>query len=143
MKKLVLPSLVVVSLAVYGCTNSAKIRADAFQNARRALVGKTKENILECAGIPTRSAQSGSSEFLTYQSGGVSIKNSHTSGWGNRPSSFLSASQRTREDHMSCEITFVINANKVKKVTYTGNTSNNSSERGEQCYYALQSCIEP
>jgi hypothetical protein len=85
------------------------------------LVGLSKTDLMSCAGVPVRSEKVDDLEFFTYTSGGTG--------------GFFCQSGRY------CEVTFTLQNNVVKKVSYSGNTGGYFSE-GEQCAYAIAPCLK-
>jgi hypothetical protein len=65
-----------------GATACANPRAEEAANARTALVGMSREQVLACAGVPARSAVSGEREFFTYESQSVSGSGGPSAGFG-------------------------------------------------------------
>jgi PBP1b-binding outer membrane lipoprotein LpoB len=108
--------LLIILVTVAGCSNSRRTeRAELSQRAKTELVGLSKIELLTCAGVPVRSAAEGVLEFLSYGSSSY--------GWGG-----------------SCVVTFVLQDDAVKTISYSGRTGRRS-QNGEQCAYAVANCL--
>lgn len=107
-------SLIII-LIVAGCSNARRTeRAELAQRAKTELVGLTKIELLTCAGVPVRSTTEGDFEFMSYGSG---------YGWGG-----------------SCVVTFVLQDDSVKTISYSGRTGRHG-QTGEHCAYSVANCL--
>ena len=128
MKKILIATLVVF-FCLNGCAHTKIGRAKLADRAKYELVGKTKTEILMCAGAPVRSEREGDFEFITYFSGG------DKSVYVDDEMGYASVKKRY------CEVTFVLQNGVVQKVNYTGRTGGLAT-KGEQCAFVLQNCVE-
>jgi len=117
-----------------GCASSKFGRSDLAKRAKVELVGKSKTEILMCAGVPMRSQQVDNMEFITYFSGG----DSHGYAAGGAGSSAGGGAFSVKKRY--CEVTFILKNGVVEKVNYTGRTGGWATE-GEQCAFVLQNCL--
>ena len=113
--------LLVVATLLAGCASTKFSRADLAERAKVELIGKSKKDILICAGAPVRSQQ----DSNAYVVGGA---DSSTGGGA------VSVKKRY------CEVTFVLRDGMVEKVNYAGRTGGLITE-GEQCAFVLQNCL--
>jgi len=132
MKKHVLVVVAITTL-LFGCASTKYGRADLAKRAKVELVGKSKEYILMCAGVPMRSQQHENMEFMTYYSGG----DSDAYGAGTASSAGAGAVSVKKR---YCEVTFVLRDGVVEKVNYAGRTGGLITE-GEQCAFVLENCL--
>ena len=133
MQKVFIASLsIFLVMTVAGCKLQ---RLELARNAQTELIGVTKNYILGCAGVPHRKAKEGSTEFLTYVSGGDSVGSGTYSSSGSGSVFGTLFSQRRY-----CEVTFVIYNDLVTRVNYTGRTGGLLTQ-GEQCGFVLQNCL--
>lgn len=132
MKYLIIFAILLISIG--GCNNKFT-RASTAELGKTELVGKSKTDILTCAGAPTRSEKVDDMEFLTYYSGGDS--DAYVAGGGGNSAGGGSVSIKQRY----CEVTFVLQNNIVQKVNYSGRTGGLITE-GEQCAFAIDNCIQ-
>ena len=112
-------------LGLAACANP---RAEEAANARTALVGLNREQVLACAGVPARTAVSGEREFFTYESQSVSGYGPSTGfglgigGWGGGRYGTgiglglpLGGGEVRRE---TCQATFVLERGVVRELNY-------------------------
>ena len=99
-------------------------RANIASQAKTALIGRTKQQILACMGAPPNRASAGDIEAWSYPSGG------ETSTIG-----FVGLSYSMNR---YCVVSIVINGDRVSAVNYTGRTGTLS----EQCAFALENCVK-
>lgn len=132
MKKTLVLLVIVTLLA--GCASTKFGRADLAQRAKVELIGKTKKDLLICAGVPLRSEQAEDMEFLTYLSGGDSDAYVSSGAGSSAGGGTVSARKRY------CEVTFILRGGVVEKVNYSGRTGGLITE-GEQCTFVLQNCL--
>jgi len=126
--------LLVVATLLAGCASTKFSRADLAERAKVELIGKSKKDILICAGAPVRSQQAENMEFMTYYSGGDS--NAYVVGGADSSTGGGAVSVKKRY----CEVTFVLRDGMVEKVNYAGRTGGLITE-GEQCAFVLQNCL--
>lgn len=126
--------LVICTLLISGCARTKFGRASLANKAKVELIGKTKKEILLCAGVPNRSEKADNIEFLTYVSGGDSRGSIRSS----RNSSSRRSSVSVKKRY--CEVTFIFDSGIVEKVNYSGRTGGLAT-RGEQCAFVLQNCV--
>jgi hypothetical protein len=112
------PSL--LGLAVSSCIGQ---RANIALQAKKSLIGRTKEQILACMGAPPDHAIVGTTEVWSYPSGGETIT------WGIAGSSY---SMR-----LYCVVSIVMSGERVSAVNYSGRTGSLS----EQCGFAVKNCV--
>ena len=118
-------------LVLSGCVFQ---RARTAQSAKSALVGLTKDELLSCAGVPTRSERVNGREYLTYVGGGDSRGSIVSRRDGSDRVSVYSTQQRY------CEATFILKDGVVQKVFYRGRTGGLLTE-GEQCAFIVEGCL--
>lgn len=127
--------VLLVSVALLpGCASTKFGRADLSERAKTELIGKSKKDILMCAGVPIRSQQTENMEFMTYYSGGDS--DAYVAGGAGSYAGGGAVSVKKRY----CEVTFVLSDGVVEKVNYAGRTGGLITE-GEQCAFVLQNCL--
>jgi hypothetical protein len=127
-------ALVVSAVILSGCASTKFGRADLAKRAKIELVGKSKKDILMCAGVPARSQQVEDLEFLTYYSGGDS--NAYVAGGAGSSAGGGAVSVK----HRYCEVTFILKDGVVEKLNYVGRTGGLIT-KGEQCAFVLQNCM--
>jgi hypothetical protein len=132
--KMKLAFVFVIAALLIGCASTKFGRAKLAKRAKVELIGKTKNDILMCAGVPVRSQHAGNIEFMTYYSGGDS--NAYLA--GNAGSSAGGGVVSVKKRY--CEITFVLRDGLVEKVNYTGRTGGLIT-KGEQCAFVLKNCL--
>jgi len=126
-------SLLIAALLA-GCASTKFGRADLAERAKVELIGKSKKDILMCAGVPVRSEQAENMEFMTYYSGGDS--DAYVAGGAGSSAGGGAVSVKKRY----CEVTFILSNGIVEKVNYAGRTGGLITE-GEQCAFVLQNCL--
>jgi hypothetical protein len=125
------PSLKITFLLLAGSclTGCAFERAQVAQDARGAMVGFSKEQVLACMGPPVNKAVEGATEVWSYPSGNGRV----TAAFGNGTAT---SSQRF------CTVNITMTASKVSQINYLGPTGGFLTA-GEQCAYAIQNCMKP
>ncbi len=126
--------LVVIATLITSCASTKFGRADLAKRAKVELIGKSKKDILMCAGVPVRSQQAENMEFLTYYSGGDSDAYV-TGGVGSSVGGGVVSVKKRY-----CEVTFILKDGIVEKINYAGRTGGLITE-GEQCAFVLQNCL--
>ena len=134
--------------ALGGC---AVQRAQVSSEARQALIGLSKEDVLGCMGPPSNKMNEGSTEVWSYNSGDgrtttIADANASTTmratRFGNTVTGnattygFGSATTRSRY----CVVNVVMTDARVSRVNYLGPTGGLLTG-GEQCAYAVQACV--
>ncbi len=127
-------------LMLGGCTFQ---RAEIASRAQTELIGMSKKNLLQCAGVPIRQEHIEDLEFLTFAGGGDSVggavaTGSSTSGIGTSTSRASVFGKSTRR---YCEATFVLKDGIVQKVNYQGRTGGLLT-KGEQCAFIVENCLK-
>lgn len=118
---------VLMALVLGGC---AFQRAQIAQDARGAMVGLSREQVLACMGPPVNKAAEGATEVWSYDSGnGMQIASIS----GDRFGSTAVSSQRF------CKVNVVMTGGAVSAVNYSGPTGGLLTG-GEQCAFAVQAC---
>ena len=109
-----------LGLAVSSCVGQ---RSNIALQAKTSLVGRTKEQILACMGVPLQHAIVGTTEVWSYPSGG------DTTTMG-----FMGSSYSMR---WYCVVNIVMSGERVSVVNYAGRTGT----LGEQCAFAVKNCV--
>lgn len=124
--------LMIISLLMltflFGCVTAATRvhRSKIAEKAKTELIGKSKAEILSCAGAPVSKDTSGKLEFLSYMSGNKLEK--------------FDKQKKLPEDTRYCEVTFVFENDTVIDILYTGRTGARSS-KDEQCAFVVEKCM--
>lgn len=113
-------ALVCAAALISGC--GALGRASIAEDAQLQMIGLTKQEVLNCAGIPERVTQYEGIEYLQYSHGYLS----GTSG---------------DIDTRTCKVTIHLSGRKVSKVDYRGDTGGLLTE-DESCYYVVKDCVQ-
>lgn len=113
---------------LFGCVTAATrvYRSRIAEKAKTELIGKSKTEILSCAGTPVSKDTSGKLEFLSYMSGNKLGK--------------ADKQKKFPEDTRYCEVTFVLENDQVIDILYTGRTGARSS-KDEQCAFVVEKCM--
>ena len=106
-------------------------RANVAARAQTEMIGMSKKDLYQCAGVPVRQEQVDDLEFLTYAGGGDST----TAAIATSRTTAVSKTARR-----SCEATFVLKDGVVQKVNYQGRTGGLLS-KGEQCAFIVDNCV--
>lgn len=114
--------LLLFSLLLSVSAGCAGHRAAMTDLARTELIGKTKAEILACAGAPAHSAVSGNTEVLSYSYIGEKTRNEH----GTKKS--------------QCVANFILVGGRVTQLNYTG-TPGVLATQGEQCGFVVSGCV--
>lgn len=121
--------LVLACVALSGC--AAAQRASIAREAQTELIGMPKRDLLMCAGAPERQTTVDDVEVWTYTGGGdsrsVAVATSNHVAFGTTTRRY-------------CEASFVIQDDKVVKLTYKGRTGGRST-KGEQCAFIVENCL--
>ena len=130
-------AIATVSLILAGC--GAFERVELAQRAKSELVGLSKEEILTCMGAPSERASAGETEVWDYESSAETIAT--TTGSGTATNRRFFGSQVTAIHRLYCEVSVVIEQDRVTRINYQGNTGGLFSE-GEQCSYLVENCLQ-
>jgi hypothetical protein len=140
MKSLMFYVFLILLLLSLSCGSGAVYRrSELATKAKTELLGKTKREILTCAGAPIRSQNFEDLELLTYFGGGDYIDNSPnvTVSVGRGRSS---GSSGINAALMYCEATFILKDGKVEQINYAGRTGIKAKD--EQCGFIVENCVE-
>jgi hypothetical protein len=122
--------IVALCAALGGC---AFQRAEIAQDARAQMVGMPKEQVLACMGVPASKAAEGATEVWGYNSGnGATVTDA---AYGRYGGTAVTTSR-------FCTVNIVFAAGQVSAVNYNGPTGGLLTA-GEQCAYAVNSCVRP
>lgn len=122
--------IVALGAALGGC---AFQRAEVAQTAQASMIGMPKEQVLGCMGAPANKAAEGKTEVWGYSSGnGMTMTDAS---YGRFGGTAVSSSR-------FCNVNIVMTAGLVSAVNYTGPTGGLLTA-GEQCAYAVNSCVKP
>ena len=91
------------------------------------MIGMTKSEVLNCAGIPDRKQELDELEQLVYERSGDS------------DASFVGGIVNVR--NRDCKVTVMLSEGKVTKVKYGGNSGGLLTE-DEQCAYIVEDCVK-
>lgn len=138
MRALVL--IVAAASLAAGCnpTSNKFSRASMASDAKVALVGKSRGEILACMGTPQGSAKADGVEVFSYTSGGdtqtfsdatLTANNGYVTGFG---------SSDTYRRY--CKVDIVFEGDAVTRVNYSGRTGGLLTQ-GEQCAFAVAPCV--
>jgi hypothetical protein len=103
--------MAVGSLVLCGC--AAQQRAEVASRAQTELVGMSKVDLFQCAGVPLRQERLEGLEFLTFAGGGDSVGSAVATGVA--PGTAVATGKSSRR---YCEATFVLKDGIVQKVNY-------------------------
>lgn len=126
-----------VSLVLVGCGSFERV--ELAERAKSELVGFSKEEILACMGAPSERASAGATEVWDYESGGETVAT--TTGTATATNRRFFGSQVTAFHRLYCEVSVVIEQDRVTRINYQGNTGGLFSE-GEQCSYLVENCLQ-
>ena len=125
----------VAVFAVWGASGCAIQRAADAERAQSELIGFTRAELFNCAGVPVRKATESGLEYLVYNSAG----DSPVAGFGQTTggSTFLTGIARKRY----CEATFTLKDGVVTKIMYTGKTGGLLT-KGSVCFTIIENCLK-
>ena len=142
----VLAATVITGFA-FGLAGCAVERAATAQQARQDLIGKSKAEIIACAGVPSSTIKEGQVEVLAYQyDGDVQVFQSSTAeAIGTRSDNTVRttgfglgvSSVRRRQ----CIANFVFENGRLKQLNYSGRTGGVLTQ-GEQCAFIVSNCVQ-
>lgn len=128
--------LPVAGLLLAGC---ALQRAQDASDAKAALVGMPKEQLLACMGPPASVGKVGSTDVWSYELGNGRTDSFGTvSVWGTRGQASGFSSNVTTSRF--CRVDVVMSAGQVSRVNYSGPTGGLLTA-GEQCAFAVENCL--
>jgi hypothetical protein len=128
-------SAIIFAFALIGLSACKFERAAVAKTAQTQMVGMSRHDVLLCAGVPERETKDGTTDFMTYVGGGDSTSAAVATANG---SSGVAVGVR---QHRYCEVTFVLDDDKVVKVNYAGRTGGYATH-GEQCAFVVQNCVK-
>ena len=105
-----------------GCGPTVYGQASIAEDAQTQMIGLTKREVLECAGIPKRAMQSDGVEYLQY---------SYRWQGGNDGNTVTK----------NCDVTITLSDGRVSKVDYRGDTGGLLT-KGWACYYVVEDCVQ-
>jgi hypothetical protein len=127
----------VVVVVIAAC---ALQRAQEASDAKTAMLGMPKEQVLACMGSPASSAEVGGTEVWTYNSGnGRTDTFGSASAFGGPYSASAFGSSTTTSRF--CKVDVVMNRGRVSRINYSGPTGGLITE-GEQCAFAINNCMQ-
>jgi hypothetical protein len=118
-----------------GCANNKFERSEVARTAQTQMIGMSRHDLLMCAGVPIREVKDGTTDFMAYSGGGDST--AVATGVTNGSTSTILASSK----HRYCEVTFVLDDDKIVKVEYAGRTGGYATS-GEQCAFVVANCVK-
>ena len=137
-------AIVAVACAVL-LASCAIQRAKLAADAPSQMVGKTKEQVLACMGVPAGKAVEGATEVWSYNSGngqtvGFGSSSASVSGGRGYASGFGTSSMVTEQRFCTVNVTMV--NGRVDRLNYVDPTGGLLTQ-GEQCAFVLQNCVQP
>jgi hypothetical protein len=99
-------------------------RALVASQAKKAIIGRTKEQVLGCMGVPQQHEDVGETEVWSYTSGGDTVT--------------LGFAGSSYSERKYCTVSIVMTGGRVSTVNYTGRTGT----KDEQCAFAVKNCIQ-
>lgn len=130
-KNIVILCSVILGLTLTGC---AIQRAHVASNAKRTMIGMSKQQVLQCMGTATATQNAYNTEVWKYLSGGETVETMEVK------TDDKASHATVNTTHLSCEINLVFTNGIVTKVLYSGNTGRLFSHN-EQCSYAVSNCV--
>ena len=122
-------NLTITIIAVSSLSACSKMHGTEIANqAKSDLIGMSKLELYQCAGVPAKKDKVDGIEFLSY------MKNE------------ISSDTRGHVEEDSCEATFTIKDGKVSGLNYNGHTSGGLITKkynliSVQCYYIVKGCL--
>lgn len=121
-----------VAVFLCGCVFQ---RAQTAADAKKQMVGMTKEQVLACMGSPRQKAQADATEVWSYHStDGLSTGYSDKYKSGNNTASYGLSSR------YFCDVNVVMKDGRVAAIHYNGPTGG-LLDGDEQCGYAVEHCV--
>jgi hypothetical protein len=125
----------VVLLGAALASGCAVQRAEIANRAQSEMIGKSKKDLLGCAGVPLRQERVDDLEFLTFGGGGDSVGTAVVT--STSPSTAVASGKSA---HRYCEATFVLKDGVIQRVNYQGRTGGLLT-KGEQCAFIVENCV--
>ena len=143
-------SLVIIAAMATTLCGCAIQRAQTARDAKLAMVGMSKEQVLACAGPPAERAAEGATEVWSYTSGNGATSTfstasayGHANAFGSPGYSTASGSAfgwgASHTQQRFCIVNVVMTGGTVQAVNYNGPTGGLIT-RGEQCAFAVENC---
>ena len=120
------------ALGLSACASTDLAQSDAAFLAQAAIVGKSRAELVACAGTPESTEVKGDTEALHYSS--ASGKTVLMVGAGDKMIS---------NEPYACRVTFVLRRGFVEDVVYTGRTGRTALNGGEECAPVVSKCVRP
>jgi hypothetical protein len=133
-------ALMAAFVLVSGC---AIQRAQLAGDAKTQMIGKSKEQVLACMGIPHGKAAEGTTEVWSYNSGNgytEGFGSSSVSASGGRGYASLFGTSSSVSQSRFCTVNVTMMNGRVQALNYTGPTGGLLTE-GEQCAFVLKNCV--
>ena len=114
-------------------------RAQEASDAKAAMIGMTKEQILGCMGPAASTASAGGTEVWSYNSGNgrtTTVGSAYAYGGPGWAGATGTASTQAR----FCRVDIVMANDRVTRVNYSGPTGGLLT-KGEQCAFAVENCM--
>jgi hypothetical protein len=130
-----------VALVISGC---AIQRAQMAGDAKVKMIGKTKEQVLACMGVPTTKAVEGTTEVWSYNSGNgqtVGFGTSSANVFGSRGYASGYGTSTVVTEQRFCTVNVTMVNGSVDRLNYVGPTGGLLTQ-GEQCAFVLQNCLQ-
>lgn len=121
-----------VAVSLTGCIFVAQ---DQANKGKTALVGKSRSQILACAGIPNATFRDGGTEFFAYAASGMRREDGDISYVGNGV--FLTSSATMQAQ---CIVTLSLRGGVVASVNYRS-SGGAITAPDEACGYVVRSCL--
>lgn len=116
-------------VACIGCAEVTPNGTDLYP-AQRALLGKTKQVVLACAGSPVIEHTQGDQIVLVYYREASQLEES-----------FFSSKGSYARVHHGCRATITLNEDRVREVRYEGEPNSNRDQ--DHCEDIFEPCISP
>jgi hypothetical protein len=136
--------LVAAGCALLLCSCALQ-RAKLAADAPSQMIGKTKEQVLACMGVPGAKAVEGQTEVWSYNSGNgqtVGFGSSSVSVTGGRGYATGSGFGSSVTEQRFCTVNVTMVNGRVDRLNYVGPTGGLLTQ-GEQCAFVLQNCVKP
>lgn len=115
--------------AVASCAGIGSDGTSAYP-AQRALIGKTKQQILACAGLPVDEHAEGDRIVLVYYKEASQLEES-----------FFGSKSSVARGHHGCRSTIVLQQDRVEDVRYESEPSTYQDE--DHCEEIFEPCVHP
>jgi len=115
--------------AIIGCAGIGSDGTSASP-AQRALIGKTKQQILACAGIPVHEYADGDRVLLVYYKEASQLEES-----------FFGSKSSIARIHHGCRSTIVLQQDRAAEVRYESDPSTYQDE--DHCEETFELCVHP